>query len=63
VGRGDLTAREDLPVTGRVNYRAQEASTSDTMKARMQQHGYDCDLGVTTGSRPRPNTHGDPRAG
>ena len=53
-------ALEDLLVTGRVNYRTQEGVDFSTMKTCMQQQGYDCDLGVTIGSRP--NTYCYPRA-
>jgi hypothetical protein len=53
-------ALEDLLVGGRVNYRTQEGLEFSTMKTCMERHGYDCDLGVTLGSRP--NTHCYPRA-
>ena len=52
-------ALEDLQVGGRVNYRTQEGVEFSAMKACMQGRGYDCDLGVTIGSRP--NTHCYPR--
>jgi hypothetical protein len=53
-------ALEDLLVSGRVSYRTLEGVDFSTMKACMHQHGYDCDLGVTIGSRP--NTYCYPRA-
>ena len=52
-------ALEDLQVGGRVNYRTQEGVEFSAMKACMQGRGYDCDLGVTIGSRP--NTYCYPR--
>jgi hypothetical protein len=53
-------ALEDLHVGGRVNYRTQEGVDFSTMKTCMERHGYDCDLGVTLGSRP--NTSCYPKA-
>lgn len=53
-------ALEDLLVSGRVNYRTAEGVDFSAMKACMEQRGYDCDLGVTIGSRP--NTYCYPRA-
>jgi hypothetical protein len=53
-------ALEDLLVGGRVNYRTQEGVDFSTMKACMERQGYDCDLGLTIGSRP--NTYCYPRA-
>ena len=45
-------ALEDLLQGGRVNYRTQEGLDFSLMKACMERHGYDCDLGVAIGARP-----------
>jgi hypothetical protein len=52
-------ALEDLQSGGRVNYRTQEGVDFSSMKACMEQRGYDCDLGMAIGSRP--HTHCYPR--
>ena len=51
---------EDLRRDGRVNYVTREGSEFSVMKSCMEQRGYQCDLGLTIGSRP--NTHCYPRA-
>jgi hypothetical protein len=50
---------EDLHPNGRVHYVTREASEFSLMRACMERHGYQCDLGPTIGSRPQ--TRCDPR--
>jgi hypothetical protein len=54
-------ALEDLLRGGRVTYRTQEGVEFAAMKACMERRGYDCDLGLTIGTRP--NTSCYPKAG
>jgi hypothetical protein len=53
-------ALEDLLEGGRVAYRTQEGGEFGSMKACMEQRGYDCDIGVTAGGR-RLYTHCVPK--
>jgi hypothetical protein len=43
---------EDLLTSGRVHYWTAEGVEFGSMKACMEQRGYDCDIGVTIGTRP-----------
>jgi hypothetical protein len=50
-------ALEDLLTTGRVHYWTQEGREFGSMKACMEERGYQCDIGVTIGTRPHTYCH------